>query len=69
MVSVGLNGTIKSWNRAAEHIFRYSAEEAVGKSIKMLIPRELRREEEVIQEHVRRGERVEYHETRRRRKD
>jgi PAS domain S-box-containing protein len=69
MVSVGLNGTIKSWNRAAEHIFRYSAEEAVGKSIKMLIPREHRREEEVIQEHVRRGERVECHETRRRRKD
>ena len=69
IVSKDLNGTIVSWNPGAERLFGYSAEEVVGKPITILIPRELEHEEQIILDHIRRGEQIRQYETRRRRKD
>ena len=69
IVSKDLNGIINSWNEAAERIFGYSAAEAIGQPITMLLPVEQRDEERRIMEKIRRGERVEAYDTRRRRKD
>ena len=69
IVSKDLEGTIQTWNRAAERLFQYSAEEAIGRSITMLIPREHVQEEEVILGKIRRGERVDHFETVRLAKD
>ncbi|MBO0751739.1 MAG: PAS domain S-box protein, partial [Bradyrhizobiaceae bacterium] len=69
IISKNLDGIITSWNRSAERLFGYRAEEAIGKSITIIIPQERIREEDMILEHIRRGERVEHFETARRRKD
>jgi two-component system, chemotaxis family, CheB/CheR fusion protein len=69
IVSKNLDGTITSWNRAAERLFGYAAQEAVGQSIYMIIPPHLREEERGILERLRRGERIDHFETLRRRKD
>ncbi len=45
IVSKDLNGIIKSWNRAAERMFGYAAAEAIGQSIRLIIP-EVRQSEE-----------------------
>jgi PAS domain S-box-containing protein len=69
IVSKDLDGMIKSWNRGAEHLFGYSAEEAVGKPVSMLIPADHQDEEPHILKRIRRGEKVESYETIRQRKD
>ncbi len=69
IVSKDLNGIILSWNEAAERVFGYAADEAIGQSILMLLPIEQRDEEVRIMERIKRGERVEPYDTRRRRKD
>ncbi|MGD9868700.1 MAG: PAS domain S-box protein [Hyphomicrobiales bacterium] len=69
IVSKDLNGVIASWNQGAERLFGYSAREAIGKSITMLIPPDRQDEEPAILERIRRGERVNHFETVRRRKD
>jgi PAS domain S-box-containing protein len=69
IVTKDLNGIITSWNRGAERIFGYSAEEAIGKSVTILIPPNRIDEETEILQRVRRGEGVDYYETVRRRKD
>jgi len=69
IISKNLDSIITTWNAAAERMFGYSAEEAVGKSILMLIPQNLRGEEEEIIGRVKRGERMASYETVRRRKD
>lgn len=69
IVSKDLDGIIKTWNRGAERLFGYSAEEAVGKSITMLIPPDRLDEEPGILSRIRRGEMVDHFETVRRRKD
>ena len=69
IVSKDLNGIITSWNEAAERIFGYTAAEAIGESILMLLPHDQRDEEVRIMERIKRGERVEPYDTRRRRKD
>lgn len=69
IVSKTLEGIITSWNVAAERLFGYSAEEAIGKHITLIIPPELHYEEEEILTKLRRGERIEHHETVRMRKD
>jgi PAS domain S-box-containing protein len=63
IVSKSLDGRIQSWNAGAERIFGYTAEEAVGQSITLVIPKELYAEERHIIERVRRGERVEHFDT------
>jgi PAS domain S-box-containing protein len=69
VISKDLNGTITSWNRGAEEIFGYSAEEIIGKHISTLAVPELADEFPDILDRIRRGERIEHYETRRRRKD
>ncbi len=69
ILSKDLNGTILSWNQGAEHLFGYTALEAVGQSIHMLIPSPNRFDETLILEGIARGERVHHHETLRQRKD
>ncbi|HEY7449966.1 MAG TPA: PAS domain S-box protein [Vicinamibacterales bacterium] len=69
IVSKDLNGTIRSWNPAAERIFGYSAEEAIGRNIRMIIPADRQGEEDDVLAHVRRGEGVSHFETIRQRKD
>jgi PAS domain S-box-containing protein len=55
IVSKNLNGIIVSWNAAAEHLFGYTAEEAVGQPITLLIPAELQDEEPKILARIRKG--------------
>ena len=69
IVSKDLGGIIRTWNAGAERLFGYSAEEAIGKSITMLIPEERLDEEPHIIGKIARGERVEQYETVRVRKD
>ena len=70
ILSKDLNGIITSWNKGAERLFGYTAEETLGKSITMLIPANRQDEEPAILERIRRGERTDhYYETVRRRKD
>ncbi len=69
IVSKDLNSIITSWNPAAERIFGYTSEEAVGKSIRMIIPPELQSEEDVVMARIRAGEKVDHFETTRQRKD
>jgi len=69
IISKDLNSVITSWNFAAEKLFGYSSEEAIGRSVLMLIPEALRDEEIDIISRVRRGDRVPSFETMRLRKD
>lgn len=69
IVSKDLNGVITSWNRGAERIFGYTAEEMVGKPITLLIPAERLSEEATILNRIRRAELIDHYETVRRRKD
>jgi PAS domain S-box-containing protein len=63
IVSKNLHGIISSWNKGAERLFGYSAEEAIGQHITLIIPREHRDEEIMILERLKRGERVDHFET------
>jgi PAS domain S-box-containing protein len=69
IVSKNLDRIITSWNRGAEHLFGYTAEETIGRPITMLIPADQLDEEPGILERIRRGERIDHYETVRRRKD
>ena len=68
IVSKNLDGIITSWNRGAERIFGYSAEEAIGQPITIIIPQDRRDEERMILTRIRRGERIDHFETIRQRK-
>ncbi|MGH9350458.1 MAG: PAS domain S-box protein [Vicinamibacterales bacterium] len=69
IISKDLEGTITSWNRAATRMFGYDASEAVGRSIRMLIPAERQQEEDDTLARLRRGQVVDHFETVRVRKD
>jgi PAS domain S-box-containing protein len=69
IVSKTLDGIITSWNGAAERIFGYTASEAVGRHITLIIPKDRHAEEEQVLAQLRRGERVDHFETVRVRKD
>jgi PAS domain S-box-containing protein len=69
IVSKTLDGIISSWNAAAERLFGYTASEAVGQHISLIIPVDRRNEETVIIERIKKGERIEHFDTVRMRKD
>ncbi|HTJ03280.1 MAG TPA: PAS domain S-box protein [Methylovirgula sp.] len=69
IISKDLNGVITTWNRGAQRIFGYTAAEAIGQPVTMLIPHHRLDEEPEILGRVRRGERIDHYETVRRRKD
>ena len=63
IVSKTLEGRIQSWNAGAVRIFGYTAAEAIGQPITIIIPPELREEERHILEQVRQGKRVDHFDT------
>lgn len=69
IISKDLSGTVITWNRAAERLFGYSAAEAIGRPIMILIPDDRRQEEEAILASIRNGTPVARYETWRKRKD
>jgi PAS domain S-box-containing protein len=69
IVSKDLNGTIQSWNRGAERIFGWTADEVIGRSITVIIPKERLSEEDEVLSRIRQGLSVEHFETVRMRKD
>jgi PAS domain S-box-containing protein len=69
IISMSLEGVIRTWNAGAERAFSYTPAEAIGKHISMLIPPERLDEEVEILSKIKRGERIEHFETIRLRKD
>ena len=69
IISKTPDGVITSWNRGAEELFGWRADEAIGQSIHLIVPAELRDEERGILERLRNGERVEHLDVERVRKD
>jgi PAS domain S-box-containing protein len=69
ILSKDLNGVIMTWNRGAQLLFGYTAEEAVGRSVTILIPTDRHDEEPMILERIRLGQSVDHYETIRQRKD
>ena len=67
--SKDLDGTIRTWNRGAERLYGYSRDEAVGRSVKMLVPEDRVDEWAKVMARLARGEHVEQLETERVRKD
>ncbi|HVT14925.1 MAG TPA: PAS domain S-box protein [Thermoanaerobaculia bacterium] len=63
IISKSLRGIIRTWNAGAERLFGYTAEEAIGQPITLLIPPERLDEEEMILDRIARGERIEHYET------
>ena len=69
IISKDLAGTITSWNPAAEKMFGWSASEAIGQSITLIIPEDSQADEARMLDRIRRGEVVQHYETVRRRRD
>jgi two-component system sensor histidine kinase UhpB len=69
IVSKTLDGIITSWNRGAERLFGYTAAEAVGHHIFLIVPHDRRTEEEEVLARLRRGEKIDHFETERQTKD
>jgi PAS domain S-box-containing protein len=68
IISKNLDGVITSWNRGAERLFGYTAEEAIGQPVTMIIPQDRLDEEREILARIRQGERIDHFETVRQRK-
>jgi PAS domain S-box-containing protein len=70
IISKNLSGIIQSWNKGAERLFGYTAEEAIGQPImNLIIPTDRAEEEQQIIERIRRAEPTDHYQTIRRRKD
>ena len=69
IISKNLDGIITSWNKSAERTFGYTAEEAIGQHITLIIPVDRLAEEEDIISGLRRGEKIDHFQTVRQRKD
>src|SRR5262245_51864815 len=63
IISKDLNGIITSWNKGAEKLFGYAADEVIGKPVTILFPEDRLDEETRILERMRRGERIEHYDT------
>ena len=69
IISKDLDGIVRSWNRAAERLFGYSAAEMIGRSIRTIAPADRNDEEDRVLATVRKGEVIDQFETLRRHKD
>jgi PAS domain S-box-containing protein len=69
IISKTLEGVITSWNNSAERLFGYTADEAIGQHITLIVPRDRWDEERTILGRLRQGDRVDHFETLRMRKD
>ena len=69
IITKTLKSVIRTWNPAAERIFGYTAQEAVGQSVLLIIPSGHQHEENIILTRIRNGERLEHFDTVRLRKD
>lgn len=69
IISKDLSGVITSWNMGAEKLFGYTSSEAVGKNVKILIPKERMNEESIILEKIKEGSSLQHYETVRVKKD
>ena len=69
IIGKNLHGVITSWNQGAERLFGYTAREAIGQSVTMLIPSDRLDEEPPILDQIRRGKAIQNYETVRRCKD
>ncbi|HEY5029826.1 MAG TPA: PAS domain S-box protein, partial [Candidatus Angelobacter sp.] len=63
IASKDMNGIITSWNRSAERLFGYRAEEIIGRPVTVIIPPELRHDEHMILSKIRKGEKIDHFET------
>jgi len=63
IIGKDLNGVIVSWNKGAERMFGYSAEEAIGRNISLLYPPEHAQDDRVIMDRLRSGDQIEHMET------
>lgn len=61
IISKDLNGIIRTWNTGATRVFGYTADEAIGQSIRILIPREIQFEEDMILARIHRGEHIDHY--------
>jgi PAS domain S-box-containing protein len=69
IISKSLDGTIVTWNKAAERLYSYTADEAIGKNMSIIVPPELHEELDILLRRVGHGEYIEHHDTVRMRKD
>lgn len=70
IISKNLDGVITSWNKSAQRLFGYTADEAIGRTVaELIIPHDRQEEEPDILSRLRHGERIDHFETKRRRKD
>ena len=69
IVSKDLNGVVQTWNGAAERMFGYSADEIIGRPIRIIIPADRQFEEDEVLDTIRAGRAVVHFETLRQRKD
>ena len=69
IISKNLDGVITSWNRGSERLFGYTAEEAIGQPITIVIPQDRHAEERTLLTRIRLGERIDHFETVRQRKN
>jgi PAS domain S-box-containing protein len=63
IISKTLEGTITSWNAGAQRLFGYTASEAIGQNISLIIPEDRRDEEKVIISKIKKGERIQHFDT------